>query len=544
MEFNIKGNIVDVFKEVIYPGTIYVENGVITKITPEKNSKYSNYILPGFIDSHVHIESSMLTPSEFAKNAVKFGTVATVSDPHEIANVCGISGIKFMIDDAEQVPFKFFFGAPSCVPATNMETSGASISSTDIDIIFKTFPISYLSEVMNYPGVVNEEADIIEKIKIAKKFEFPIDGHCPNLSGDNLKKYISFGITTDHECTSLSEALEKIQNGMKILIREGSAAKNFDELIPLLDKHPDYVMFCTDDLHPYDLLNGHINLLVKRANDYGYNLFKILRAVTLNPVLHYKLPVGLLRVGDDADFIVVKDLKDFEVIQTYIKGQLVYKEGRTLIEINKPSKINNFNCSFREPSDFNVPADGKSKIRVIEVIDGELLTNEYITEAKIFDGLAIADIENDILKVAVVNRYKDFKPSVGFVKNFGLKNGALATSVAHDSHNIIVIGTTDELIARAVNLIIKNKGGIAFVDGTCQWSLPLPIGGLMTDDTLENVSAKYQEIEDKVKANGTNLKSPLMTITFMSLLVIPHLKIGDKGLFNVDKFQFVDIFID
>ncbi|MFN3307152.1 MAG: adenine deaminase C-terminal domain-containing protein, partial [Candidatus Kapaibacteriota bacterium] len=369
-------------------------------------------------------------------------------------------------------------------------------------------------------------------------------GHCPNLLNDDLRKYISFGITTDHECTSRSEAEEKIQNGMKILIREGSAAKNFDELIPLIKKYPDQVMFCTDDIHPNDLLNGHINLLVKRANDYGFNLFKILRAVTLNPVLHYKLPVGLLRVGDDADFIVIKDLKDFEVIQTYIKGQLAYDEGKTLIETNESVKINNFNCSFKRPSDFEVQANGKSKIRVIEAIDGELLTNEYIAEVRIFEGLAIPDIEKDILKIAVVNRYLDTKPSVGFIKNFGLKNGALATSIAHDSHNIIVIGTTDEFISRAVNLIIQNKGGIAYVDNTEEWTLPLPIAGLMTNDSIENVSYKYQTIEEKVKLNGTTLKSPLMTLSFMSLLVIPHLKIGDKGLFNVDKFEFVDIFVD
>lgn len=544
MDYTIKGNIVDVFNEVIFPGTIYVSNGVITKISIDRNSKYTNYILPGLIDSHVHIESSMLPPSEFAKNAVKFGTVATISDPHEIANVCGILGIKFMLDDAKRVPFKFFFGAPSCVPATSVETSGASISSEDLHLIFKTLPIYYLSEMMNYPGVINEEPEVIEKLNVAKKFDLPIDGHCPGLVGNGLKKYISFGITTDHECTSLEEAIEKIQNGMKILIREGSAAKNFNELIPLIEKYPNDVMFCSDDIHPYDLINGHLNLLVKRATEYGYNLFKVLKAVTLNPALHYKLPIGLLRVGDDADFIVLEELKDFEVIQTYIKGQLVYNEGKTLIETSKSEKINNFKCSLKNPLDFEVHSDGKSKIRVIEAIDSELLTNEHIAEAKLVNGYLVSDVENDILKIAVVNRYEDAKPSIGFVKNFGLKNGAIATSIAHDSHNIIVIGTTDELIAKAVNLVIENKGAIAFVDDTNVLTLPLPIGGLMSDENIETVSAKYKEIEKKLKEAGSTLKSPLMTISFMSLLVIPHLKIGDKGLFDVDKFHFVDIFVD
>ncbi len=544
MKFHISGKIVDVLERKIYPGTIYVENGVITNIKAEKNGKYSQYILPGFIDAHIHIESSLLSPAEFAKNAVKFGTVATISDPHEIANVCGIDGIKFMIDNGHQVPFKFFFGAPSCVPATPFETAGAKITENDIDLLFQHFQLHYLSEMMNYPGVISENPEVIAKINVAHNYGVPIDGHSPGLTGESLKKYISFGILTDHEATTYPEAEEKISNGMKILIREGSSAKNFDELLPLLSKYPDFVMFCTDDLHPFDLINGHINLLVKKAIHNGYDLFDVLQAVSLNPITHYNIPVGMLRVGEDADFIVVDNLNNFNIIETYIQGNLVYKNGSTLFEIGNYSTINNFNAKFKQNDDFVIKHESNSKIRIIEVIDGSLLTNQLIDYPKIHNGFIVSDTERDILKIAVVNRYENTKPSVGFIKNFGLIKGAVATSIAHDSHNIIVIGTTDEWITKAVNLVIEHKGGIAFVDENSEDILPLPIAGLMTNEDITFVAKKYNEIEGKVKSLGSRLASPLMTISFMSLLVIPSLKIGDRGLFDVNSFSFVNLFVD
>lgn len=544
MKFTISGNIVDIVGKKIFPGTIFVENGVIKEIKSDINAEYTKYILPGFIDSHIHIESSLLPPCEFAKNAVKFGTVATISDPHEIANVCGIEGIKFMIENGNQTPFKFFFGVPSCVPATPFETSGASITAKEIDLIFRQFNLTYLSEMMNFPGVIFEVPEVIEKINVAKKYNVPIDGHCPGLVGDNLTKYISFGITTDHEATTYEEAEEKISKGMKILIREGSSAKNFDELVPLLAKYPDSVMFCSDDLHPFDLINGHINILVKKAIEKGYELFDVLRAVSLNPVLHYKIPVGLLRVGDDADFIVVENLKDFKVAETYIKGNLIFKDGNTLFDLDEIKTVNNFNAKYKTKEDFEISANGKTQIRIIEAIDGSLLTNQIIDSPRIENGLLVSDPERDILKVAVVNRYQDTKPSVGFIKNFGLKRGAIATSIAHDSHNIIAIGVNEEEIANAVNLVIANKGGISFVDNQNKDVLPLPIAGLMSDRKILEVSNKYTEIENKAKSVGCRLTSPLMTMSFMSLLVIPKLKIGDKGLFDVDKFSFVSLFAD
>lgn len=544
MKYTVTGNVVDVVEKRIFPGTIYVENGVITQISNDRGKKYPNFILPGFIDSHIHIESSMLSPSEFARNAVRFGTIATISDPHEIANVCGLEGIKFMLDNGKKTPFKFFFGAPSCVPATSFETSGAKITAEDIEFLFKNFDINYLSEVMNFPGVINDDPEVWAKLNVAKKFQYPIDGHCPGLKGSDLTKYIDSGITTDHECTNIDEAEEKIQKGMKVLIREGSASKNFDELLPLLDKYPHEIMFCSDDLHPFDLINGHINLLVKKALDKGYDLFQILSAVTLNPVLHYKIPVGLLRVGDDADFVIIDDFEHFNIIETYIKGILVSKNGYSLIQKVETEPLNNFNSAPKFHNEFEIRANGRKKVRIIEIIDKSLLTNQIIGEPKIVDDRLIADIENDILKIAVVNRYKDEKPSVGFIKNFGLKKGAVASSIAHDSHNIIAIGTNDEFLTRAINTIIENKGGICYLDENNKIVLPLPIAGLMSNDDISTVSTKYLEIEERIKLSGSNLVSPLMSLSFMSLLVIPSLKIGDKGLFDVNSFSFVDIFVD
>jgi adenine deaminase len=536
----ITANIVDIINRRIFPGTVIVDDGKIIQITKDETIKTDNYILPGFIDAHVHIESSMLVPSEFARMAVVHGTVATVSDPHEIANVLGIDGIKFMIENGNKVPFKFYFGAPSCVPATTFETSGAAISANDIRTLFEKYELKYLSEMMNFPGVLNDFPDVIEKIKVAKEFGLPIDGHAPGLKGEPLRKYITAGISTDHECFELNEAIDKIYNGMKILIREGSAAKNFDTLYKLVDARPDMCMFCSDDKHPDDLAVGHINELVKRSIERGSNLFNVLRIATLNPVLHYNLDVGLLREGDDADFIVVDNLKDFNVLKTYIKGQLVAEAGRASIDSVHSEQPNNFKAEKKNINDFRIEPKGK-KLRVIEALDGQLITNEIYAEEKIKNSNLVSDVENDILKIAVVNRYQNLKPALGFIKNFGLIRGAIASSVGHDSHNIIAVGTNDDELCRAINSVIESKGGMAVVEGNKIDTLPLPVAGLMSVDDGYSVANNYSILSKRAKELGSNLNAPFMTLSFMALLVIPQLKLSDKGLFDGNKFEFVDL---
>ncbi|NQV17363.1 MAG: adenine deaminase [Armatimonadetes bacterium] len=534
----ISGNIVDVLNSVIFPGTISISNGKIIEIKAE-NKNHKNYIIPGFIDSHIHIESSMLTPAEFARIAVIHGTVAVVSDPHEIANVLGLEGIKFMIESAEQVPMKFYFGASSCVPATDFETSGAVLDSRKIEELLKMDEIKYLSEVMNFPEVINKEPDLMRKIEIAKKYGKPIDGHAPGLRGSDLKKYISAGISTDHESITKEEALEKINLGMKILIRQCTVAQNFDELIPIIKDHPDKCMLCSDDKHPDMLVKGHINQLVKKAKKIG--LMKALKAACVNPVLHYGLGVGLLQQSDSADFLVVDNLNDLNILKTFISGEVVAENGKSFIPRKKTKILNKFNVKKKKPEDFALP-NRKGKINVIEAVNNQLITKRLILEPKVEKGNLVSDVKRDILKIAVVNRYYDAKVALGFVRNFGLKTGAIASSVAHDSHNIIAVGTSDKDICRAVNLIIENKGGICAVSYQKEKILSLPIAGIISDWDYLTVAQKYSEIDAMAKALGSNLDTPLMTLSFLALLVIPELKLSDKGLFDGTKFEFVDVF--
>ena len=536
----IPANIVDIINRRIFPGNVIVEDGKISGIIRDDNLKPENYILPGFIDAHVHIESSMLVPSEFARMAVVHGTVATVSDPHEIANVLGIDGVKFMLKNGNMVPFKFYFGAPSCVPSTTFETSGAEVTAKDIRYLFENYDLKYLSEMMNFPGVLNNVPDVMEKIKIAKEFGLPIDGHAPGLKGDSLSKYVTAGITTDHECFELDEAIDKISNGMKILIREGSAAKNFDTLYKLIDARPDMCMYCSDDKHPDELAAGHINVLVKRAIANGSDLFNVLRIACMNPVLHYNLDVGLLREGDNADFIVVENLKEFNVLKTYINGNVVAENSKSKIIPVISIQPNKFITEKKLISDFKIPSLGK-KLRVIEPLDGQLITNEIILEEKIESGYIISDIENDVLKIAVVNRYENAKPALGFIKNFGLKRGAIASSVGHDSHNIIAVGTSDDELCIAVNKVIEMRGGMVVTEGNRIDALPLPVAGLMSPEDGNQVAEKYSYLNKRVKELGSGLNAPFMTLSFMALLVIPQLKLSDKGLFDGDKFEFVDL---
>ncbi|MBA4276607.1 adenine deaminase [Flavobacterium sp.] len=535
----IQGQIVDIQNKRIYAGEITVENGKITSII-EKNHEVQQYIMPGFIDAHIHIESSMLVPSEFAKIAVLHGTVATISDPHEIANVLGTAGVYYMIENSKKVPLKFHFGAPSCVPATTFETAGATIDSEGIKELMASPDIYYLAEMMNYPGVLFDDAEVLKKIEWAKHFNKPVDGHAPGLRGEPIKKYISAGISTDHECFTFEEAEEKLSLGMKVLIREGSAAKNFEALIDLLPENYENIMFCSDDKHPDDLIVGHINLLCARAVAKGIDVFKILQAACVNPVNHYKMKVGLLQKNDPADFIVVEDLVDFKVKQTYINGELVAENNESFVKHIPFETPNNFNISPKKISDFEILGKG-SKIRVIEALEGQLITNEIHHESLIIDGKIVSDTENDILKMAVVNRYQDTAPAIAFIKNFGLKKGAIASSVAHDCHNIVVVGTSDEEICQAVNLIIENKGGVCAVNGSENKMLPLPVAGIMSDKNGWETGKLYQEIDAMAKELGSNLKAPFMTLSFMALLVIPDLKLSDKGLFSGNSFSFVDL---
>lgn len=538
----LQGQIVDIKNERIFKGEITIRSGKIERIEAVDH-QVEHYILPGFIDAHIHIESSMLVPSEFARLAVKHGTVATVSDPHEIANVLGVEGVEFMIENGKKVPFKFNFGAPSCVPATTFESAGAVIDSDGVKKLLEHPEIKYLAEMMNYPGVIFEDEEVMKKIAWAKHYKKPIDGHVPGILGEDLTKYIAAGISTDHECFTYDEALEKLQKGMKILIREGSAAKNFDALIDLLPAHYKNLMFCSDDKHPDDLLLHHINNLCARAVAKGMDLFKVLRVACLNPIQHYGLDVGTLNVGDAADFIVVQDLKAFKTLQTYIDGQLVFDHGKSLVEKVPFKNLNNFNTSKKKISDFRIKSTSK-KIRVIEAVEGQLVTNEIIANSKIEEGYLMSDVDNDILKIAVINRYDNQVPAIGFIKNFGLKTGAIASSVAHDSHNIIVVGTSDVSICKAVNLLIEHKGGVCAVSDTDEKILPLPVAGIMSDKDGETVGKLYAELDAMAKQLGSTLKAPYMTLSFMGLLVIPSLKLSDKGLFNGKDFKFTNIEVD
>jgi adenine deaminase len=603
--FSITGNLVDVHQEKIYPATIIVENGKIVSIisnndTDNNPDQTPNYILPGFIDSHVHIESSMLVPSEFAKLAVVHGTVATISDPHEIANVCGIEGVEFMIENGKTVPFKFNFGAPSCVPATIFETAGAALDAVAVDKLLQRDEIKYLSEMMNFPGVLFRDEEVMKKIAAAHRLGKPVDGHAPGLRGENARRYIQASlnaaalnpprggtldsdissihhndrltspinttfkegepgnpplggteavISTDHECFTAEEALDKLQYGMKIIIREGSAAKNFEALIGLLHDHSDRMMFCSDDKHPDSLVLGHINQLCARAVAKGIDLFKILKAACINPVLHYKLDVGLLKTGEAADFIIVKDLKHFEVLKTFIDGELVAENGKSNIVTRTSKVINNFSSNRKEPDDFAISATDTTPpvtthhlplvIPVMEALDGQLITNKLEEKGKIENGRWVSDTERDILKIVVVNRYKEAPIAKAFIKNFGLKQGALASSVAHDSHNIVAVGVDDDSICKAVNMIIEHQGGVSCVKDNLELIVPLPVAGLMSNEDGYHVAQQYSLIDKAAKEAGSTLASPFMTLSFMALLVIPHLKLSDLGLFDGDKFEFV-----
>lgn len=537
----ISGNFIDIFNREIFPARVFVRNGFIEKIERIVGC-FSSYILPGFIDSHVHIESSMLVPSEFARAAVCHGTVAVVSDPHEIANVMGLRGIDFMIDNASMVPMKFFFGAPSCVPATDFESSGAKIGSKEIAALLDRDDIYYLAELMNYPGVIAADKDVLEKISIARSKGKPVDGHAPGLRGEELVRYAGAGITSDHEAFTLEEAVEKINAGMKILIRDGSAARNLDALAPLFDISPEKLMLCSDDIHPEMLFNGHINRLVAELIRRGYDMFDVLRSASINAVNHYGLSVGMLREGDRADFIVVDSIENFNVLETWLDGRKIYSEGMVHFDTVPAGRPNTFNSSEIFRDDIYVK-NQPGQIRVIDITDGELYTKSF-TERWSEDAYVKPDPEKDILKIVVKDRYNDRPASVAFIRGFGLKEGAIAGSVAHDSHNIIAVGSDDDSIVKAVNAIIHERGGLSVSCSDGTEIIPLPIAGIMSDVPCGTIAEKYLKLSERVKKMGSHLKAPFMTLSFMSLLVIPELKLSDAGLFDGINFRFTELFAE
>ena len=539
--YKIEGKIVDVLNRKIFSGEIQIEGGKIASIM-EKEVLTEQYILPGFIDAHIHIESSMLTPYEFARVALKHGTVATISDPHEIANVMGIEGVLYMIENAKGAKLKFHFGAPSCVPATSFESSGAILDTALVDELLQRPDICYLSEMMNYPGVLFDDKEVLKKIALAKKYNKPVDGHAPGLRGEQAKKYIDAGISTDHECFTLEEALEKISLGMKILIREGSAARNFAALHTLINLHPNQCMFCCDDKHPDELLLFHIDEHVRKSISLGYDLMDVLNIACINPIKHFKMDVGKLQVGDKADFITVNNLTDFRVTNTFIDGEAVVCNGRCSLIERSNTIVNNFQTGYKTKEQFKVDVLSHT-IKVIEALDGQLITNSIIENIDIIKGNFESDLSKDILKIAVINRYNESEPAIAFIKNFGLKRGAIASTVAHDSHNIIVVGVDDESICRAVNLVIEEKGGLSLIDGDFESVIPLPIAGLMSDQSCEVIGEAYLKIDKQAKAMGSQLKAPYMLLSFMALLVIPELKLSDKGLFDGKEFKFTNNFV-
>lgn len=533
----IRANRIDIPSRRIEAVEMEIANGIIVAISPISES-CPTYILPGFIDAHIHIESSMLVPSEFARLAVCHGTVATVSDPHEIANVLGIKGVEFMLDNGGKSGFKFYFGASPCVPATPFETSGAALDAKAVAKLLADPRIRFLSEVMNFPGVIARDPDMMAKIDAARAADKPIDGHAPGLRGEDLDRYLEAGISTDHEAFSYEEALEKLQKGMKILIREGSAAKNFEALHPLIDLYPQMLMFCSDDRHPDDLLRDHIDAMVRRAVAAGHDLFDVLRIACLNPITHYALNVGQLRVGDSADFIEVDNLSSFNVLTTFIRGKKVFGRGEMFLPSIPVDPLNRFEAHRKTKEDFALSCEEQSE--VIVAIDHELITHEMKAHLACFDHRAQPDVKHDILKIVVVNRYADRPPAVAFVHGFGLKRGAIASSVAHDSHNIIAVGCSDEEIARAVNLIIDQGGGISATDKKEGEVLPLEVAGIMSRHDAFTVARSYERLGHFAKETlGSTLSSPFMTLSFMALLVIPDLKLSDKGLFDGKNFRFV-----
>lgn len=546
--FSLAVRYIDLEKNEIYSAIVEIDNGKIVGVNKAEVPSNAPFLMPGFVDAHVHIESSMLLPSEFARIAVTHGTLGTVSDPHEIANVLGVKGVEYMLENAAKTPMLIAFGAPSCVPATNFETAGAHLDPDAVEQLLQRDDIYYLTEMMNFPGVVYEDPEVLAKIKLAHHYNKPVDGHAPGLSGDALKKYVSTGISTDHECFTLAEAEEKLALGMKILIREGSAAKNLDALLPLFD-NPDYqdkLMFCSDDKHPDSLVVGHVNLLVKRALEAKKNLFAVLRAASINAINHYQLPIGQARIGDSADFILIKDFERMEILATYKDGVCLAENGQSKLSYIEEKAINSFASREVNIAEIQVQTSAEIssvQVKCIEALNGQLITNSIISTLPVKDGIVQCDPSQDVLKMVCMNRYSHSKAAIGYIKNFGLQSGAIGSTVAHDSHNIIVVGVDDDSILASINQLMESQGGVNVVTKGEIHALPLPLAGLMSTEPAEKVAAQYAKLDLLAKELGSKLDAPFMTLSFMALLVIPHLKLSDKGLFDGDSFNFTNLIV-
>lgn len=552
----LAGQVVDLHARRVFPGRVEWAAGRIVRVWEDRAVRARRLIMPGLVDAHIHIESSLLPPAEFARLAVVHGTVATVSDPHEIANVLGARGVAWMIANGKHAPLKFNFGAPSCVPATSFETAGAALKANAVSRLLARPDVKYLAEVMNFPGVLGGDPALRRMIEVAKKLGKPVDGHAPGLRGAQARAYATAGPSTDHECFTLAEARNKLVAGMKILIREGSAARNFAALAPLLKTHPGRVMFCCDDLHPDLLVGGHIDRHVRRALATGADRFDVLRCASVNPVEHYGLDVGLLRAGDPADFIVLDGWRCFRVQRTYLRGELAAANGRTRLPRRRAATPNKFRAKPRTAEDFvcragiPIPAtqtkaehgNPTRQLNVIEALNGQLVTRHLREPARVVAGCLVPDVKRDLLKIVVVNRYVPRAPvAVGFVKGFGLKAGAIASSVAHDSHNIVAVGCDDASLAAAVNRVIRHRGGLSVVGRGRSVVLPLPVAGLMSDRDGRTVARRYIELDRWAKRLGSRLDAPFMTLSFMALLVIPDLKLSDRGLFSAARWGFVPV---
>lgn len=566
-----KAYYLDVLSNSIRPGEISIKNSFFdsVRILSDENftPDFDGIVLPGFIDAHIHIESSMLTPAQFARIAVRHGTTSVVADPHEIANVLGIDGVDFMIENAAMVPFDFYFSAPSCVPATIFETSGATLDHNDIEKLLMNDKIVALAEMMNFPGVINDDPEVLAKLDVAKKFNKPIDGHAPLLLGKDLDKYLSKAISTDHECSRFSEAIEKKDKGMKIMVRDGSSAKNLEALFDFTDRvnywknqdnfgyypnealekvllDPIFDFIVSDDKHVVDLIKGHLNESIKKAKDLELDVYELIKMVTIAPAMHYNINSGGIIEGMRANFIIVDDLDNLNVKKTYVGGELVFDDGEVLFDVPEIEAINNFDVDNKTSADFDVFYDGlEASVNVIKCFNGELITEKVVDTLKTENNILQSDLDKDIIKIANVERYGGNTVANGFIQGFNLKSGAIASSISHDSHNILVVGVNSDDMAKAVNLVIENKGGIAVADKNYIKSLPLPIAGLMTNEDIETVSQTIAELEDAVRLLGSRLDSPFTTLSFMALLVIPSLKISNKGLFDGDSFSFVDLIL-
>lgn len=539
---SLEANVVEVLEKRIFWGSVSWVDGIVTRVTamgPEKKSR--PYLIPGFIDSHLHIESSMLPPAEFGRQAVRHGVVAAMADPHEIANVLGVVGVRFMLRNAAASPFKTFFGIPSCVPATPFETAGAALDLAGMEILSREAGVTHVAEMMNFPGVLAGLPEVMEKIELGRRLGLPVDGHAPGLRGPEAAAYAAAGISTDHECVALAEARDKIEAGMHILVREGSAARNFEALHSLISTDTERVMLCCDDKHPDDLMTGYMDRLAARAVAAGHHPLDVLRCACVNPVLHYRLPVGLLREGDSMDAVLVADLNAFRPLKVWLSGRPAAEEGETLLARIPAAPLNTFRAGPICAEQLRFPARN-GLLRVIEAIDGEILTREIRVQPRIEDGLAIPDPERDILLLCVVNRYQEASPALAFIRGFGLRQGAIASSVAHDSHNVVAVGTDGASLCRAVNTVTQARGGISVAGPAGVDLLPLPIAGLMSDADGSEVGRRYAELDRQARELGSPLRAPFMTLSFMALLVIPELKLSDRGLFDSRTFGFCEPF--